>query len=84
MDKSDKSDKRYLHQWEERPDPFADRRIEENGNYLCVQWSNHPLHVYRQMQPGEAVHQAVATLEHNGSRYCLMWIVDEQEHATAA
>lgn len=74
----------YYNQWEEPHDPFADRRIEVNGAYLIVQWSEHPPHIYRAMQPGEQTHYAVDQIEHEGQNYSLMWIEDDKEHSTAA
>jgi hypothetical protein len=72
-----------LHRWDEQFDPFADRHIEANGEYLCIQWSGHPRYIYRRMQPGTVVHSSVDSIEHEGQQYCLAWIEDEKEHATA-
>jgi hypothetical protein len=72
----------YSYGWDEQPDPFADRQIASHGKYLCVQWSDHPLHVYRQIEPGAQVHPAVDQIEYQGQSYYLDWIDDEKEHAT--
>jgi hypothetical protein len=66
----------------EDPDPYAGRSIAENGEYLCVQWGDHPVHVYRRIRPGDHVHRYTDQIEHNGAGYQLELIMDEKEHAT--
>jgi hypothetical protein len=66
----------------EEPDPYAGRTIAENGEYLCIQWGDHPVYVYRRIRPGDHVHRYTDQVEHNGAGYQLERIVDEKEHAT--
>ncbi len=73
----------YVCEGEESVDPYANMRVAVNGDYLCVQWSEHPVHVYRRVRQGESVHRFTDQMEHAGHRYQLAWIEDEKEHATA-
>jgi hypothetical protein len=76
-------DKYRYDEIDETRSPYADMQVIEQGNYLCVQWSDHPVHVYKRVQPGERVHPFTERIEHNGRDYRLELIDDEKEHATA-
>jgi hypothetical protein len=52
--------------------------VTEQGDYLCVQTTNHPLYVYRLVGTEEHLHPSVARMEHNGNLYKLEWIEDEK------
>lgn len=78
-------DHKYYHdEWQECTDPYASMNVAENGDYLCVQWSEHPMHVYKRVQPGERVHPYTDQFEYNGQSYRLELIVDEKEFATSS
>lgn len=53
-------------------------RITEQGEYLCVQSSEHLVHVYQRVGTAEPVAASIAQMQHNGSTYKLAWIEDEQ------
>jgi hypothetical protein len=76
------TDKRYSCELEQYTDTYMNRTITANGNYLCVQWSEHPVHVYKRVQPDEQIHPFTDQIEHEGTAYRLEYIVDEKEHAT--
>jgi hypothetical protein len=76
-------DKTYVYETEEDISPYTGMQISENGNYLCVRWSEHPVYVYKLMQPGEQVHPYTCQFEYNGKTYRLDSIQDEKEHATS-
>ncbi len=52
--------------------------ITENGSYLCIQCSEHPVHIYQLVESDEHVHPAVQQIEHNGRQYKLTWIEDSE------
>lgn len=58
--------------------PHPEITITEMGEYLCVQSSEHPVHVYRVTDQAESVHPAITCMEHNGRVYKLAWIEDEK------
>jgi hypothetical protein len=60
--------------------PEEQMHVTEQGDYLCIQPSGHPLHVYQRIgeHEGLSLHPAVARLEHNGHTYKLAWIEDER------
>ncbi len=58
--------------------------ITENGDYLCIQYADHPLHVYRRVPPGKKLHPSIACAEHNGTLYSLDRIEDEKEFGDAS
>lgn len=64
--------------FEEHVDPSEGVTIAENGEYLCVTFWEHPLHVYKVVSTDEAVHPSVARMEHNGKIYKLAWIEDDK------
>lgn len=68
---------------EEYNDPYASRNVAQHGDYLRVQWEQHPAHIYKRVQPGEQVHPYTDQIEHDGANYRLEWIEDEQEFATS-
>jgi hypothetical protein len=79
------ADKRYFGEADECSAAYADDvTIVERGDYLCIQWCDHPLYVYKRIRPGERIHHCIDRVEHNGRSYRLEFIQDEKEHATAA
>lgn len=62
--------------------PDEGKRVVQNGEYLCVQYWEHPLHVYKLVQPGRALHPNTPRTEHEGKVYGLVWIEDDKEHGT--
>ncbi len=75
--------KRY-YETDEILTPFDQMNVQERGDYLCVQWSEHPAHIYRRIRPGDKVHRFTERFEYEGKVYQLEWIDDEKEHATAS
>jgi hypothetical protein len=67
---------------EESAERYAGMQVSEHGDYLCIQWWEHPIHVYKLIQPGERIHPFTHQVVHNGKSYRLEWIEDEKEHAT--
>lgn len=51
----------------------------QNGDYLCVQYWEHPVHVYKRVSPGKDLHPATARVEHDGALYGLAWIEEDKE-----
>jgi hypothetical protein len=68
---------------EEGISPYDGMQVTEHGDFLCVQWSEHPPHIYRRIRPGDKVHRFTDRMEHDGKVYQLEYIEDEKEHATA-
>jgi hypothetical protein len=83
MERMNLKDKYYIYETEESIDRYAGMHVQENGQYLCVRWWEHPLHVYKLIQPGEYIHPFTQQIEHNGKSYRLEFIEDEKEHATS-
>lgn len=52
--------------------------MEQVGDYLRVQSSEHPVHIYRVTDATDPIHPAIARIEHNGRTYALAWIEDEK------
>ncbi len=82
MQDSDKYAKHDVYDFEEGVPPYESMQVTEYGDYLCVQWSEHPVHVYKLIQPDEAIHPFTDRIEHNGRSYRLECIEDEKEHGT--
>jgi hypothetical protein len=58
--------------------PDESTRVVAQGDYLCFQTADHPVHVYQLVANGEPVHPAIAQMEHNGRMYKLAWIEDDK------
>ncbi|NJN65558.1 MAG: hypothetical protein HC884_02015 [Chloroflexaceae bacterium] len=58
--------------------PDEHLHMTEQGDYLCIQPSGHPLHVYQRVGDCECLHPSVARLEYNGHTYKLAWIEDDR------
>ncbi len=65
--------------FDEYTDPHEGFKVVENGDYLCVQCWEHPVHVYKLVPPGKELHRSIARTEYNGRVYGLAWIEDEKE-----
>lgn len=55
------------------------KQISQQGNYLCVQYWNHPRHVYKLVSPGQNLHPHTSRVEHAGKLYGLAWIEEDKE-----
>ncbi|MCG8347738.1 MAG: hypothetical protein MI924_08160 [Chloroflexales bacterium] len=64
---------------EEYFDPDEGKKVLQNGDYLCVQYWEHPVHVYKRVSPGKDLHPATARVEHDGALYGLAWIEEDKE-----
>jgi hypothetical protein len=73
----------YQYESEESAERYAGMHVSEHGDYLCIQWWEHPVHVYKRLQPDERVHPFTSQVEYQGKQYRLEWIEDEKEHATS-
>lgn len=56
--------------------------ISVHGDYLRVQYDEHPAYIYHLMQPGAALHPFTDTIGYEGKQYSLAWIEDEREYGT--
>lgn len=68
--------------YEEYTDPNEGKTVVQNGEYLCVQYWEHPIHVYKLVQPGKDLHPCTPRTEYEGKVYGLAWIEDDKEHGT--
>jgi hypothetical protein len=53
-------------------------KITEHGPYLHVQYCEHPVHIYKRVEPGAKVHPFVERIGHNGHTYRLVAIEDDK------
>lgn len=64
--------------YDEMTDPNEGKQILENGDYLCVSYWEHPVHVYKLVSSDRQLHPFTARLEHEGKIYGLAWIEDDK------
>lgn len=67
------------HHFDESDDVDDGKKVVLNGDYLCIQYDEHPLHVYKRVAPGEEPHPFIARAEHDGQVYRLAWIEEDKE-----
>lgn len=79
----DFTDRYYVEDAQEGANPYAGMQLAEHGAYLCVQWGENPVYVYKRIEPGEAIHPCITQMEYNGQGYRLECVEDEKEHATS-
>lgn len=64
--------------FEEMLDPREGVKVIENGEYLCVQYWEHPAHIYKMVPAEKQLHPFTARTTYNGKIYALAWIEDEK------
>jgi hypothetical protein len=64
--------------YDEFTDPTEGKQVLANGDYLCVKYWEHPIHVYKRVQSGQQLHPFTDRMEHNGQLYGLAWIEDDK------
>lgn len=52
--------------------------ITENGDYLRVQYAEHPIHIYKRVDADAELHPCVGRIGHNGNVYGLVTIEDDK------
>jgi hypothetical protein len=66
------------HGYEEQLHTADAARITVNGDYLCVEGSGQPRHIYRRVPPGSPLHPMVSRTVHDGELYGLVWVEDDE------
>lgn len=67
------------HDYERQDQDFNEHmKITEHGSYLCVQYCDHPVHIYKLVEPDDKLHPAIERIGHNGNVYGLVAIEDDK------
>lgn len=61
-------------------DPKEGLKVSEHGEYLRVQYCEHPVYVYKLVESERNLHPFTACIEHKGAVYGLAWMEDDKEY----
>jgi hypothetical protein len=65
--------------YERQDQDFNERmKITQNGEYLRVQYCEHPVHIYKLLGANGDLHPCIERFDHNGNMYGLVAIEDDK------